>query len=239
MNVLITRQINQSKKFSSLLNDKNIENIIFPTIYIKNISLTKKNLKDIHIADFIIFTSQNAVSSIKKDLANIDLSNKKIAAIGKSTQEYLDDLKVKVDIVPKEDFTSEALLKEIKKNNIINNTVLIIKGIGGRNFLHEEISKNNFVLDDLNVYKRCLPENYSNNSNFSLKEISHICITSVEILNNFSKIMNDIEQDITKNIIFTCGNERIAEEVIKIYKNNKVVISKNPSNKEMLKALLS
>ena len=69
MNVLITRQIDQSKKFSSLLNEKNIKNVVFPTIHIKNIALTKENIKDIEKADFIIFTSQNAVSSIKKDLS--------------------------------------------------------------------------------------------------------------------------------------------------------------------------
>ena len=78
MNVLITRQIDQSKKFSSLLNEKNIKNVVFPTIHIKNIALTKENIKDIEKADFIIFTSQNAVSSIKKDLSFIDISIKKL-----------------------------------------------------------------------------------------------------------------------------------------------------------------
>lgn len=239
MNVLITRQIDQSKKFSSLLNEKNIKNVVFPTIHIKNIALTKENIKDIEKADFIIFTSQNAVSSIKKDLSFIDISDKKIAAIGKSTEKYLNDLNVEVDIVPKEDFTSEALLSEIQKKDIINNKVLIIKGIGGRDFLHNEISKNNIVLNDLNIYKRCLPTNLNSVSNFNLNEISHVCITSLEILNNFSKIMSTMKKNITEDIIFACGNQRIADEVIKIYKNNRLIISKNPSNKEMLKTLLS
>ena len=236
MNVLITRQIDQSKKFSSLLNEKNIKNIIFPVIYIENISLTKKNIKDIESAELIIFTSQNAVSSIKSNLSSINISNKKIAAIGKSTEKYLNELNINVDITPKKDFTSEALLAEIKDNKIINNKVLIVKGMGGRDLLHNEISKNNIILNDLNIYKRCLPKNFNN---LNLNEISHICITSIEILNNFSKIMNIMKKNITENMIFVCGNQRIANEVLKIYKNNKLIISKNPSNKEMLKTLLS
>ena len=236
MNILITRQIDQSKKFSSLLNEKNIKNIIFPVIYIENISLTKKNIKDIESAELIIFTSQNAVSSIKSNLSSINISNKKIAAIGKSTEKYLNELNINVDITPKKDFTSEALLAEIKDNKIINNKVLIVKGMGGRDLLHNEISKNNIILNDLNIYKRCLPKNFNN---LNLNEISHICITSIEILNNFSKIMNIMKKNITENMIFVCGNQRIANEVLKIYKNNKLIISKNPSNKEMLKTLLS
>ena len=48
-----------------------------------------------------------------------------------------------------------------------------------------------------------------------------------------------MKKNITEDIIFACGNQRIADEVIKNYKNNRLIISKNPSNKEMLKTLLS
>lgn len=42
MHILITRQIDQSKKFSNILNNLNIKNTIFPVICIKKIKPEKK-----------------------------------------------------------------------------------------------------------------------------------------------------------------------------------------------------
>jgi hypothetical protein len=36
-----------------------------------------------------------------------------------------------------------------------------------------------------------------------------------------------------------CGNDRIGEEVSKIFKNNRILVSDDPSNDKMLKVIIS
>ncbi|MBT7543221.1 MAG: uroporphyrinogen-III synthase [Gammaproteobacteria bacterium] len=239
MYILITRQLEQSKKFSSLLKKKNIKNFILPAINIKNIKPKAHDLENLHKSNFIIFTSQNSVTSLMENLTPKNLRNKKIAAIGKSTKQILNDMKIHVDICPKSDFTSESLLQEIKENAIINKKILVIKGLGGRTYLHEELLKENTVYDDLVIYERHLPEGINKFSPSVLKDITHICITSIDVLNNFLVICNILKIKIEKHVIFVAGNQRIANECRNFFSFNKVLISLNPSNGEMLKTILN
>tara|TARA_B110000014_G_C20082756_1_gene565995 strand:- start:46 stop:765 length:720 start_codon:yes stop_codon:yes gene_type:complete len=238
MYILITRQLEQSKKFSFLLKKRNIENFILPVINIKNVKPKERDLKNLYNSDFIIFTSQNSVTSLMTNLLPENLDGKKIAAIGNSTKKTLNDMKIHVDICPKSDFTSESLLREIKKNSIINKKILIVKGIGGRTYLHEELSKQNTVFNDLNIYERHLPKDINKFSYAKLKNITHVCITSIDILNNFLSIYNILKLDTIENLIFVAGNKRIASECKKNSPKNEVLISLNPSNEEMLKTIL-
>ena len=239
MNILITRQLDQSIKFSMMLKKANIKNFIFPAITIENLTPSKEDISNIEKSNFIIFTSQNSVLSLAKKYPITNLSGKTIGAIGKSTEEFLNGMNMKVDIVPKEKFTSESLLDEIKKNKIDNKTVLIIKGEGGRDFLNKELRKNNFVLKDCNIYKRSLPNNINEIDNLKFKDVTHVCITSIEIFKNFLKIIKTIKFIINEDITFVCGNDRIGEEVSKIFKNNRILVSDDPSNDKMLKVIIS
>ena len=139
MFILITRQLEQSEKFSDILNKENIKNFIFPVIEIKKIKLRAIDLENIKNSDFIIFTSQNSVISLIQELDIKSLCGKKIAAIGESTKKNLNDLGVHVDICPKSNFTSESLFEEIRSNNIVNKKIIIIKGAGGRDYLHKKL----------------------------------------------------------------------------------------------------
>ena len=84
MHILITRQLDQSKNFSTLLNELNIKNTIFPVIKIKKIKLNEKQIENIKKSDLIIFTSQNSVTALIDSLNISDLDGKIIAAIGLS-----------------------------------------------------------------------------------------------------------------------------------------------------------
>ena len=238
MFILITRQLEQSEKFSDILNKENIKNFIFPVIEIKKIKLRALDLENIRGSNFIIFTSQNSVISLIQELDIKDLIGKKIAAIGEPTKKTLNDLGIHVDICPKSNFTSESLFQEIRSNNIVNKKIIIIKGVGGRNYLHEKLSEDNYIFNDLDVYERELPSNLNNLSMRIFLDITHICVTSIAVLDNFIKISDILRFEISENITFIAGNRRIAEIVKGRFSRNKIIISLNPSNKEMLNTIL-
>tara|TARA_B100001248_G_scaffold116840_2_gene87430 strand:- start:4812 stop:5531 length:720 start_codon:yes stop_codon:yes gene_type:complete len=238
MHILITRQLDQSKNFSTLLNELNIKNTIFPVIKIKKIKLNEKQIENIKKSDLIIFTSQNSVTALIDSLNISDLDGKIIAAIGESTSKLLEDIGIKVDICPESDFTSETLFKEIKKKNIKNKKVTIIKGIGGRHFLQDNLSQDNHVYADINVYSRNLPDEKDCNIDNILEDITHICITSIDVFSNLKKILDLHKISNLKEIIFISGNEKIANVIKTNFPNNSILISSNPTNEEMLKMVL-
>lgn len=240
MHVLITRQIEQSKKFSSLLDCEGIKNSIFPLIRIKNIRIKKTDIDNIKESNCIIFTSQNSVTSLLEGLEeNLDFNAKTIAAIGESTKYLLNKYNINVDIVPSSDFSSESLLVEIKKQNIANPKYIIIKGLGGRTHLHDKLSIDNFVYDDVNTYSRNFPENLDKLTLNTMPDFTHICITSVEVLNNFLETQRILKFKISIDIVFISGNERIGYKIREFFPKNKILISENPTNQAMLKTILS
>ena len=74
MNILITRQLDQSIKFSMMLKKANIKNFIFPAITIENLTPSKEDISNIEKSNFIIFTSQNSVLSLAKKYPITNLS---------------------------------------------------------------------------------------------------------------------------------------------------------------------
>jgi uroporphyrinogen-III synthase len=239
MFVLITRQLKQSEKFSSLLIKEGIENYIFPVLCIKNIKPNINDIRNLKESNLIIFTSQNSVTSLMKDLSPNELYGKKIAVIGKATEKILKNININSDIVPKSDFTSESLLHEIKKNKIKNKKIIIIKGIGGRDFLHKELSKNNILFNDVAVYERYLPNNITKIPPQIWSNISHICVTSTDILENLIKACDILKLEILENIIFVSGNKRIKNKIKEFFPKNKILVSLNPTNEEMLKTIIN
>ena len=118
MHILITRQIDQSKNFSNILDKLNIKNTIFPVISIKSIQPGKHNIDNLKNSDFVVFTSQNSVISLIKNIDILNLKDKKIAAIGSSTKKLLNSLGVEVNIFPKSNFTSESLYKAVSYTHL-------------------------------------------------------------------------------------------------------------------------
>ena len=239
MHILITRQIDQSKNFSNILDKLNIKNTIFPVISIKSIQPGKHNINNLKNSDFVVFTSQNSVTSLFKNIDVLNLKDKKIAAIGSSTKKLLNSLGIEVNIFPKSNFTSESLYEEIKNNDIRGKKIAIIKGLGGREYLKKQLSLDNHVYDDINVYSRNLPDDINSLPKDKLQNISHICITSIDVLRHFLKIIDILKISIHKNIIFVAGNEKIANKIKENFVDNEVSISLNPTNEAMLHTILN
>ena len=239
MLVLITRQEERSKEFASMLNNKNIKNISFPVLDIETLMPTDANLSDLNKSNFLIFTSQNSVIAFMDLFSKADLTGKKVASIGIATKSALEKFQINVDISPKEDFTSEKLLEEITKFKFKNELIVIIKGKEGRSFLRDELSKKYNVLDDINIYERKISKKFNEIDIASLNEVSHICITSADILKNLLEIYVLLGLKIKESVFFVAGNKRIEKEIKKVFLNNRIIVADNPTNEAMLNAILA
>lgn len=236
MHILVTRQIREAEIFSKMLKSKNISHSIFPSIEIKNIKISDDSINYLSSSDVLIFTSKNSFISIKDIMKNIELSTKKIITIGLPTKLLIENEGYNVEIYPEEEYSSEELIKIIKDKDMFNGKkISIIKGEGGRSELQDFFLSRNYRYQDIICYKRLVPSKIGSNLSDILNKTTHICVTSTDIIKNMVGIVG---ADKLKKFILIVGNDRIAKECSKLLGINNFIISRNPSNKEMLETIL-
>ena len=120
----------------------------------------------------------------KRDIR--DLRGIRFAAIGKKTSEKLREYNIIADFVP-EEYTSEVLIKGLKKYNLKGKEILIPRSLDGRKILSEELEKNGAKVSDVAIYKIKNPNRNIRKikSILKKKKIDVIAFTSPSGVKNF------------------------------------------------------
>jgi uroporphyrinogen-III synthase len=104
--------------------------------------------------DWIIFTSPNGVKTFMThvNLLGIDITQIKIAAVGKKTAQTLHDYGVVVERIP-EEFTAESLADMFIKNESKGTRILMPLGNLAKPHLEDQLQKAGFLTKRINIYK--------------------------------------------------------------------------------------
>jgi uroporphyrinogen-III synthase len=226
--ILVTRPQQQAHNLISLIEQHGGQAIAFPTLEI--ISIThqqpiKEKLENLKSYQWLIFTSANAVNfALQANGGKIEtFKSVKIAAVGQATATALQQSGLSVDLVPRRGFNSEALLVELEEQLLPNSSVLIVRGVGGRETLAEGLRKQKIKVDYLEVYQRVIPKLDCSSIIYLIQQqqIAVITVSSAEALYNLLGLLDPvrvlllqiplvvISQRIQK-LAQTCGFNRIA-----------------------------
>lgn len=227
MNILITRPEEEAKELQQLiLNNTNYNALLFPVL--KIIPLAKKNIPK---ATIVIFISHNAVKNSKYLFNKINFDKTKIAAIGIKTKKELQKNNINVDISPKNEFSTEGLLKEMNGIDFNQEDILIVRGKGGREKLRNKLINKGAKVNYLEVYERTpmeLKNEYKENlCSFLTSNSGIIIITSIDVLTFFANMIKKLDipiNNLTKYKILTLSN-RIKNKAYSIGFHNVEVIS--------------
>ena len=192
--VIVTRSREQASDFSVLLEKHGAEPIEFPTIETvpprdwKELDAAIKNLSKY---DWAIFTSVNGVQyfieRLKKQGKDIrELKGIKICAIGPATAKSIEDLGIKVDLVPKE-YRAEAIIDGLGKNKIEGKRFLLPRALKAREVLPEEIKRLGGKVDVVSAYRTIKPKEKTEEMRkmFEEKRIDVVTFTSSSTVENF------------------------------------------------------
>ena len=242
LSVVITRPTSQSDFLYQRITELGAKPILFPCIEIVQLQCRRAiealpiNLDDI---DMFIFVSRNAVqfsfAQIPR-LAELPSQQKIFAAVGTATAITLRENGVSQVLTPQHDFDSEALLALPELNALKNKTVLIIKGALGRTQLFDTLITRGAQVYTLDVYERQPPIN----SDFAKLEdpIDVILFTSSESVENMLQLVpTHLHEHLLQSQTIT-GHDRIATKVTSLGFEKLPIIATNPSDAEMLAALL-
>tara|TARA_R110002072_G_scaffold106055_2_gene231484 strand:- start:1129 stop:1908 length:780 start_codon:yes stop_codon:yes gene_type:complete len=245
--ILVTRPKLQAGHLCDLIAANGGEVIVFPTIEIQPVKdpeniLIRRNA--ISGYDLIVFVSRNAVNMTFNHYLNpVGLpTHVKVFAIGAGTAEVLSGLNIKGVIHAGVHADSEALLNlpEMQKETLDGKKALIIRGVGGREYLADNLRKRGASVDYAEVYERCLPEYDVKDSHKIWQDIKPdaIVITSNDGLTNLLRLTLETDQSQLFNtplVLMSARSDSLAKESGFVSDTS---IAINKSDEGLLSALL-
>ena len=211
--LLITRFSPHADRLSVLLQSMGIFSIAQPLLKVEKTD--EFDLADAVLNkgyDHIVAVSMHAVDYTDKALFKIwPISN--YIAVGRATQRELERaVKQSVDS-PQKQFNSEGLLDLEQLQNISQKHILILRGMGGREFLADSLRARGAIVDYYQPYQRVAVDNVGTNliKNCLQKQVNGVIITSIGLLNQLVCITEDVDMDWLKSLTIYTASKRITE----------------------------
>lgn len=207
--LLITRFAPHAQRLANLLNEQGIYSLAQPLLKIEAVKGCVYPF--VKPYDFIIAISSNAVDFTDKYLQNRKWPIADYLAVGKATQCLLQQKVGQQVNTPIDSFNSEGLLALPCLQKLDHCSVLILRGIGGREFLKEELTARGANVDYFESYQRVaieLPE-AKNVYNWQQQAINGAIISSIELLEQLIKVVKKEDQDWLKSLTLYVASERI------------------------------
>ena len=216
--VLVTRPEGQADGLCQLIEEAGGRAIRWPLIEIAPVEDAAEGplqLTRLDGWDWLIFVSVNAV---RFGLDHVERGGEqpvwpKVAAIGQATAAELERRGVTVDLTPKQQFNSEALLVMPELADVAGQRFLIVRGEGGRELLADTLAARGAQVAYAEVYRRVVPQADPGHllECWRAGEIDVVTVTSGEVLDNLVQLLSDSNADLLKNTPLVAIGERVAQ----------------------------
>ena len=238
--VLLTRPLSQVGNLQSLLEDSDLDYVLFHALEINKIDTVAPS----ESYDVIIFISVNAVIYAEEYFSQLFVEPLKVFAVGPTTAKKLTDNGIKVDTYPLENASSQELLAMPECGELSDKKVLIVRGKGGSETLKNSLKVLNHI-DYLEVYRRTACEvsrlHVESIERFMQTPDGIVIANSVESLFNVVNLVKEIRSyhvDQLKSRALVVLSERIKVQAQSIgFKN--VHVARTPSDKGTIIELLN
>ena len=199
--IIITRSQDQQVDACRLLSELGAQVLELPALIIgppDDWEPLDKALLKINEFDWIIFSSINGVKNLEERIKFLGLSlndsfrDLKVAAVGRKTASYLNDLGIKINFVPP-NFVADSLINNFPKLN--KGAKLLIPRVqsGGRKILVQEFQKLGVMVVEVPAYESRCPNSIPSNTINAInnQKIDVIAFTSGKTVFNTAKLMSN------------------------------------------------
>lgn len=210
--VIVTRPHGQSPQLAA-----NMQHTLGDTPQVKHLPLIKIDPLSVQVraqdlAKHIIFISSNAVKHFAtQDNISELIGDCELYAIGEHTAQSVQEHLNREAYYPQK-MNAEGLLALPELTNVMGQEWTIVKGQGGRVVLRETLRTRGAKVNELDVYKRCLPSlDEQKTIQAAAKGKPLWVVSSGEALNNLHRVLGLAENAIHKtNLIVT--SDRLVEQ---------------------------
>ncbi len=243
--VVVTRPEHQAQNLIQSLQRKGARVVRLPLLAIEPIGDSPSLNHIIDRLDYYhlaIFISANAVEhgfSAIQSRRSLP-QNLKIAAVGKATARSLTDHGHPADILPVEQFNSEALLALDVLKNIAGQRVVIFRGQGGRELLAETLRERGAQVDYAECYRRIAPST-DGTEFFTLArngDVDVVVVTSNEALTNLLHLASPEQLGCLLDCQLLVVSWRIAEYATQNGFSRQSWVSRLPSDESIIETII-
>ncbi len=238
--VLVTRPAAQAENLCRLIENSAGCAIRFPALEIEASAPAQTTLQTALSADWLIFTSKNAVDfalqAFDGKMTNLTLPD--IAAVGGGTAARLRESGLTVTCVPAFEFNSEGLLAEAMMQDVTGKTCVIVRGVGGREKLAETLRIRGAKVEYLEVYRRLLPNRDSGEliEHLQRERLDAVIVTSDEALRNLWTMLDPDSAAALSRLPLVVVSERIRQTAERLG-FELIVVSQQPTDAAILETL--
>jgi uroporphyrinogen III methyltransferase/synthase len=161
--IVVTRAADQATEFSDRLRALGADAIELPVIALEppaDPAPLDQAIEKLASYDWLIFTSVNGVRFFlnRLDQSPYDLRSLKarICAIGPATRQAVQELHLKVDLVP-EQYVAESLVKAFASENLAGKRMLLPRAAIARDVIPVELAKLGAQVDVVETYRNVVP----------------------------------------------------------------------------------
>ena len=157
--IVVTRAHAQAGALAARLRELGAEVIEFPTIELRppeDYRPLDEALARLDSYDWLIFTSANGVRFFH-ERAGVRSVRARICAIGPATRRALEQLQLKVDLVPKQ-YVAESLVQAFANEELAGKRILLPRAAVARDVVPAELARRGAQVDVVEVYRTVIPE---------------------------------------------------------------------------------
>lgn len=239
LNIMVTRARHQAAALSGMIEAAGGRALRVPMIEIEGTTATDEviqRLTEFHLA---IFVSANAVQHALPRIhaCGANLARLRLAAIGRKTAAALEESGYPIDIYPRQEFTSEALLALPAMQRLAGQHVIIFRGEGGRELLADTLRARGAMVEYAEVYRRVVPPVDSRRLAQHLHEAHLITIASAQALRNLDGIVSPVQRAAFHKASLLVGGSRMLELARKMSFAD-AGTARDPSDEAMFEGIL-
>lgn len=207
--IVITRARHQAAEFSHGLTDLGAQVIEFPTIEIvppDSWAPLDKAIDNLHVYDWIIFTSANGVRSFVtrlrvKGKSIHQLKGIRFCAIGPRTATEMKGERIEAPLVPSE-YKAEAVVESLTKEGLMGKRVLLARAKKARELLPRELENRGARVDVVAVYQTVPPKGEASEFLGLLQgsRIDAIAFTSSSTVSNFMELFASKRDELLRGL---------------------------------------
>lgn len=195
--VLVTRPGQQAESLCQAIETVGDVAINFPLLVIEPLAddtRIKQAAQSLAGYDMVVFVSANAVRHFKPFLVEPVAHQGEWVAIGQATAAAMLDSGLPLTIKNQPPYTSEALLLLPQFADLSRQRVLIVKGVGGREHLAQQLQQRGATVDTIACYQRVMPDVDVRAlvKQWHQQPIDAMVVTSSEALANLQTMLYDV-----------------------------------------------
>jgi uroporphyrinogen III methyltransferase / synthase len=163
--IVVTRAADQAAELSDRLRALGADPLELPVIALQTPSdpaPLDRAIENLSGYDWLIFTSANGVRFFlhRLDQSRFDLRSLKarICAIGPATRKAIEDLHLKVDLMP-EEYVAESVVKAFASEQLAAKKILLPRAAVARDLIPTDLAKLGAQVDVVEAYRNTLPPN--------------------------------------------------------------------------------